>query len=262
MNIYKTARAIITSTRKFILAHLGFIIRFYYRNFWSAPENTVLEFIDTYSKSVKNLFFIQVGSNDGFQNDLLYKFIIRDNWKGIMIEPQPKPYKILSYIYKKRNIITLNSAIDNKTDSRKLFKIGVSDLRWASGLSSFEEEKIKALIANKRVLRKCKKEGIKLPLDPETFVAYDEVSCISFEKLISTYEVSKIDLLQIDTEGYDYELLKQFNFSQIKPNAVIFENVHLSEADKAAANELLKAQGYTVVEYTTDTLAKLPDQQS
>ncbi|MBL6962817.1 MAG: FkbM family methyltransferase [Bacteroidetes bacterium] len=255
MHYYLEAKKLIVFVRKILLADFPFLIRWYYKIFWKAKKDSIIEFIDRYSKANKNLFFIQVGSNDGFQNDLLYKFILRDRWEGMVIEPQPKPFKILSYIYRKRNIITVNKAVDEVSKSRRLYKIAVSESRWASGLSSFDESKIKSLINNKRVLRKCRKEGIKLPLDPETFVGYEEVSCIPFNELIDNYSLEKINILQIDTEGYDFELLKQFDFNKIKPKVIIFENIHLSAADKQSASDMLKNKGYQMIHFASDTLA-------
>ncbi|MBT7994856.1 MAG: FkbM family methyltransferase, partial [Bacteroidetes bacterium] len=178
-------------------------------------------------------------------------------WKGILIEPQPKPFKILSYIYRKKNVKLLNVAIDNKSKSRRLYKIAVSNSRWASGLSSFDEVKIKGLINSKRVIRKSKNEGVKMPLNPETFVAFDEVKCVSFDDLIAKNTIKKIDLLQIDTEGYDFELLKQFPFETLKPNVIIFENIHLSTEDCKNAESLLEKQAYQLKDFGSDTLAKL-----
>ena len=257
MNFYKSSRALLIFIRKVLLADFSGLMRLYYRYFWKATKGSIYEFLNDYSVKNPNLFFIQVGSNDGFQNDLLYKFILRDQWKGILIEPQPKPFKILSYIYRKKNVKLLNVAIDNKSKSRKLYKIAVSNSRWARGLSSFDEAKIKGLIYSKRVIRKSKNEGVKMPLNPETFVAFDEVKCVSFDDLIAKNTIKKIDLLQIDTEGYDFELLKQFPFETLKPNVIIFENIHLSTEDCKNAESLLEKQAYQLKDFGSDTLAKL-----
>ena len=31
--------------------------------------------------------FVQIGSNDGIKNDPLHRYIKKNNWKGILVEP-------------------------------------------------------------------------------------------------------------------------------------------------------------------------------
>ena len=50
------------------------------------------------------------------------------------------------------------------------------------------------------------------------------------DTLLDRHHVKKIDLLQIDVEGYDYELLKSFNFERIKPQLIRYEHRHLKLA--------------------------------
>ena len=37
--------------------------------------------------NIDNCFFIEVGANDGIYLDPLYPYIIKNNWSGILIEP-------------------------------------------------------------------------------------------------------------------------------------------------------------------------------
>ena len=67
--------------------------------------------------------------------------------------------------------------------------------------------------------------------------------------------VKKIDLIHIDTEGYDYEVLKLFPFCTFQPRVVIFEHSHLSIADRQAAAKMLEGRGYKIAYYGADTLA-------
>ena len=64
--------------------------------------------------------------------------------------------------------------------------------------------------------------------------------------------ITRVDLLQIDTEGYDYEVLKTFPFDLGLPVVVCFEHCHLSEGDRAAALSLLVSHGYSVERWGKD----------
>ena len=64
------------------------------------------------------------------------------------------------------------------------------------------------------------------------------------------YEINKLDLLQIDAEGYDFELLKIFPFSKVTPRIIHFEHLHLNETDRDASLKFLHNLGYYfVLEY-------------
>ncbi len=45
--------------------------------------------IKEYLKTKKDIFFIQVGANDGKSFDPIYKWVISKKWEGVLIEPLP-----------------------------------------------------------------------------------------------------------------------------------------------------------------------------
>ena len=49
------------------------------------------------------------------------------------------------------------------TDKNPLYKISVSDSRWATGLSSFSREVLEAAVRSGYVEREAIKEGARLP---------------------------------------------------------------------------------------------------
>jgi hypothetical protein len=86
---------------------------------------------------------------------------------------------------------------------------------------------------------------------------------MSFQDLIQENHVKKIDLLQIDTEGYDYEIIKMIDFHEIKPHIIHFE--HRINAEVMSRDEFrecmnyLYANGYFVMMTYSDAVAYLPD---
>jgi hypothetical protein len=77
--------------------------------------------------------------------------------------------------------------------------------------------------------------------------------CKTFADVLA--DVTYLDLLEIDAEGYDLELLKLFDFSRIKPPIVRFEHMHLSADERDEAVELLADLGYRMVREEYDTTA-------
>ncbi|UZD22223.1 FkbM family methyltransferase [Algoriphagus halophytocola] len=236
----------------------SFIFLFYYRFFYSPKEGCLPDFLSQYSLSKKTDFYvIQVGANDGITNDPIHKFIKRDRWKGVLLEPQPEVFReSLSKIYKNHPGLTpICAAIGYNDGSQKLYKIGFSTMRWATGLASFSEEKIKSLFDEGIVQKNCEKNGLEIPSDPDQQITSEEVKVISPETLIKTYSIHQIDLLQIDAEGFDLEVVKMFDVKKTKPNAIIFENENLNPHDLEECYRLLISENYSLREFGRDTLA-------
>lgn len=241
--------------RKYLLSNFPTLISSYYRFLWKPREGKLEHLIDEFSKNRKEIFFIQIGSNDGFQHDPLCKFIKRDGWKGILLEPQSKAFHTLCEIYRNDNVITVNKALDREDGRRKLFKLNFSDERWASGLCSFDRSHIENMITNGHVARKSKDESIDSSGNFDDFIGYDYVECISFPTLFNHHAVSRVDLLHIDTEGHDCVILQHFDFNTYRPHIVIFESSHLSSDEYHNCERYLAAFGYSLSMYGADTVA-------
>lgn len=259
MNAKRIVKTFFTRLRVFVLSKNPGIIRWYYKKVWKPEAGSFIEFLDQFSKKTTDVFFIQVGSNDGIQHDPLYKFIKRDLWKGIMMEPQKSAFSKLSYAYKKDNVHLVNKAIAETTDPKKLYKIAFTDQRWASGISSFLRQHVEDRITDGHVDRQCKKYGITPPVNKEDYITFDEVQCIDFPSLFKEFKVGKVDLLHIDTEGFDYEVIKLFDFKILKPSVVAFEHTHLSETDYEECKSYLTGLGYSLKFFNADTVAELND---
>jgi hypothetical protein len=85
-----------------------------------------------------------------------------------------------------------------------------------------------------------------------------KVPCMPLPALLKKRSVPHVDLLQIDTEGFDYQVLKLFDFNRMKPRIVQFEHIHLNLEDQMAAINLLRSHGYQVTTCFTDVVAILP----
>ena len=56
-------------------------------------------------------------------------------------------------------------------------------------------------------------------------------------KIINDSNYNSIDLLQIDTEGFDYEVLKMFDFNTYRPVIIQYEHFHLSMEEQINSNQ-------------------------
>jgi FkbM family methyltransferase len=231
---------------------------FYYRYLYKPGRGSLGEFLSEYSLAHKGDFtVIQIGANDGITHDPIHKFIKRDDWKGVLLEPQPDVFNLyLKRLYAgNRGIVCVCAALGEADGSQLIYKIGFSDMRWATGLASFSREKIEKAFEEGIVKSNCDRFGIEIPKERSKWISQEAVEVITPKTLLSRYEISRIDLLQIDAEGYDLEVIRIFDIEETKPGAIVFENVGLQNDDYQAALSVLHKAGYSTRKFGPNTLA-------
>jgi FkbM family methyltransferase len=230
---------------------------FFYKYFFRPEKDSIDYYLDQYSKYRKgDVTLIQVGANDGMTFDPVHKFIKRDNWKGVLLEPQKYVYdKFLSKIYRKnKGIVTLNAAIGKQDGSMPIYKIGFTNERWASGLTTFNKKVLEHQFERGHVERRAKRSGIPIPKDKSKWIVEEKVDVVSFSTLLDKYNLGVVNLLQIDTEGFDYEVIKMVNFSRMQPDIIVFENALIPGNGKEECNAYLVSMGYKVKEFDGNSL--------
>ena len=243
---------------RYIVFKYDILFNLYYRYIYK-PNNELEIFLDNLSKKRKGeLFFIHIGANDGHWGDPIYKFIRRDHWKGILIEPQRIIFDRLKNNYKKlNNLFFENVAIDSIEGERILYKISFTDSQWASGISSFIKNDIEKLIDAGYIDRMAKAESINLPANKEDWISEEKVKIQTLKNVVDKYQVKQIDLIMIDAEGYDFEIIKTIPFEQIKPTVIIYEHSHFNEQIKNECSLFLINNGYKITATESDTIAEL-----
>lgn len=214
-------------------------------------------FLHTYSQSTKPFTVIQVGANDGITHDPIHKYIKRDKWQGVTLEPQPDVYnQYLKKIYhNNEGLETLCAAIGEKDGYQKLYKVAFSKMRWATGLASFERQNLQKAFENGYVKLNCDKYGVEYPSSTEKHITEVSIKVISPATLLNQYNIENIDLLQIDTEGYDFEVIKLFEIQNTQPKVIIFENAHLSANHSQECHGLLLKNKYAIKQFGANTVA-------
>ncbi len=194
-----------------------------------------------------DFFFVQIGSNDGVIHDPLFQYINRYRWKGILVEPIDYYFERLKANYKDNpQLLFENVAISEKQEIRDFYRVKEElDFlpAWSKGLGTFYPQ---VLLKHRWLIPKLK-----------NYIVKERVSCISLKQLFERHRVEKIDLLMIDTEGYDSEIIKQLDFDTIKPSIIIYEHKHLKTIDKKTCELLLEKQEYFLSKHFSNTMATL-----
>jgi FkbM family methyltransferase len=191
-------------------------------------------FFEEFGRQQTNV--VVIGANSGEIEDFVSECVKREDVFGVMVEPVPGLFKKLKEKYgTRKNLHYENSAIDKRNGKKKLYYLEntSADLpSWCTGLGTF----------NKKTILNHSNQ---IP-DIEKYLACMEVRCITFDFLLKKYNVPQVHLLQIDTEGYDYEILRSIDFSKHSPQVIIVEYLHLSFYQYFSAIEFLINNKYSV----------------
>ena len=233
------------------------IFTFYYSVLYKPEINSLDDFTDRFSKITGKVLIVQIGANDGINNDPIHKFIKRDHWHGVLLEPQKFVFeKYLKPLYRKtKGITVLNAALDYNDGYKPIYKIAISNSRWATGLTSFNRKILEEAVKSGYIERQARKEGCHLPENKDEYIAEESVECICTETLLKRTGIERTDWLQIDTEGFDFEIIKMFNIGVNRPTVIVYENLHLSQTDREECINHLRINGYVFRDYGANTLA-------
>lgn len=192
-------------------------------------------------------FFIQIGANDGMRADPMHELVAAYHPRGICVEPLPDLFAQLAENYSTEPQIKLeNAAISQEPGPLVLYRF-TRDAPVADdmhGMATFDGKRLHSWAARQGVAQYVKREP---------------VSTMTYADLLRNHAVTHIDLLQVDTEGYDFKIVSMALEMDIKPAIINYEFVHLSQQDQEDCKRLLTKNGYVFADGAEDTLALLTD---
>jgi FkbM family methyltransferase len=179
--------------------------------------------------------FIQIGAFDGRTCDALHRAITRFGLKGVLVEPQSSAFARLSETYRDQPQLKLiNAAVSTESGVRSLYTVrGESSL-----VASFDRQHL-----------------LKHGIAPDR-IDSEEVRCMTMEELLDAAG-GHVDLVQIDTEGHDFEILQSMNVDQLKPQIIRYEQLHMTRRQRDTAARRLADLGYRLITDKMDALCYL-----
>lgn len=209
------------------------------------PSFNLPYFAKELKKIQDEIFFIQIGAMDGKTNDPIHELVKSQSWRGILVEPLKDHFETLKQNYADcAGLIFENVAIAEQSGTRKMYRIPTQTVhdgklpRWGLEAGSFFSDRT-ALAW----------EEIKPHVVEET------VTCLKLSDLISKHKVNRIDVLQLDAEGYDFQILRQFNFEKFRPHIIHLEIVNMTNAEIAHCKQLLDKHQYLYAKVGYNLLA-------
>jgi FkbM family methyltransferase len=190
--------------------------------------------LELFARTFPHAAVLQIGANDGVSGDPLAKWFDRTQWVGVLVEPIPHLAASLSRRHAMREHIAIERSAIGETDGEaRIFRLADSPgaPAWHQQLASFDRE---VLLKHRGAIPKI-----------DALLVEETVPVLSVKTLLARHDMSRFDLLVIDTEGYDYRILRQFELNSVRPTLILFEHQHLGPAEKSDACLLLRQAGYS-----------------
>lgn len=187
-------------------------------------------------------FIVQVGANDGVLDDPIRDLILAHRLAGLLIEPLPDLFEKLKANYAgQEQLVFENIAVLPQEGEVTIHRVRPdADVaaHW-HGIASFSRANLLA-------------QGV-----PDRHIAAQQVRGEPLGRIVQRHRVADVGLLQVDTEGYDYEVIKSAFAGGMRPEIINYEHCWLPPKVRHACKELLVQRGYDFVEVGKDTLAVL-----
>lgn len=178
-----------------------------------------LEVIKFYNNK-KNGFFIEIGASDGIILSNTYLLEKQYKWNGICCEPIPNKFKKL--VQNRPNSICYDKAVYNTSGLTLNFDIA-KNFDLLSGISNHIDTHKSAVDANKETI---------------------QVQTISLLDVLNNANApSFIEYMSLDTEGSEFEILKNFDFEKYTFGLIDVEH-NYNNPRRIEIKNLLLSKGY------------------
>lgn len=192
---------------------------------------TFAEILNQYNR-IKDgkIHFLQIGAMDGVKHDELYRYVVNNNWTGVLVEPLPDMFERLVQNYQDRPGLKFEcSAITNEDGPVEMSRIPLEKVQdcevpdWAEGCSTLVTD------------------GYISDLLPH--MVKETVRGITLETLFNKHGAD-FDFIQIDTEGFDYDIFLQLLKQGLCEDLYKIEIAHITYTKAVWMRWVLEQQGY------------------
>lgn len=186
-------------------------------------------------------FVVQIGAHDGVLEDPIREFLFKPElgWRGLLVEPVPTYFDRLKQVY--------NHISDRATYAR----VAIADEQDIAPdgtiemiLAPPELHALKTYASGLATIARQPRNQLK-NWECETLT----VDATTFPTLLKKHNIQDngVDILQIDVEGHDYAILRQFPFDRHHPTVINLEIEHMPKGELQATQALLSEHGYAFV---------------
>jgi FkbM family methyltransferase len=160
----------------------------------------------------------------------------------LVVEPMPDYFERLELNYRNYpSIKPVRTALHPSERSATLYRVDPAREAelpsWAAGIASFLPEHHEFLSI------------------PGEYIVEEQVPCVTLMQLLEDEGIDRLDLLQVDTEGFDAVIIRMLDFEKVHPKVIKYEHVNLTPDDRRSTESLLASRGYRSFIEDGDTIA-------
>jgi len=190
--------------------------------------------------------FLQAGANDGVTNDPYREFILRPNFRGVLVEPAPYAFRKLQTAYRHKPGVRFESCLVSYPPGDDVdffsfdeaFLEGRSDAEHLSMLASLSGEQLAQAVGED-----CRRHIVRASVTGRTV-----------EQLMIKHGYDGLDCLFIDIEGYEPKVILAMDYALVRPKLIAFESLHLGEAHSEVCAHLGR-KGFKLFEFDQEMIA-------
>jgi FkbM family methyltransferase len=206
------------------------------------------EFLHRVLPPTEAVTFLQAGANDGLTLDPYREFILRPNFRGVLVEPAPYPFKQLQAGYRHKTGLQYDDCLISYPPGETVdfftlaegFLAGRPDASQLSMLSSLSREQLSQALSGQE--------------DCRPHIVRTQVTGRTVEQLMFKHGYTGFDCLFIDIEGYEPHVLLAMDYAVVRPKLIAFESLHLGSArDEVRAH--LGRKGFQLFEFDQEMIA-------
>src|SRR6056297_2035891 len=169
----------------------------------------------------RKMRLIQIGANDGEDEDPV-KELIEDNLvEALLVEPMPQPFRILSDRYRNNPVVHLRQCAISDSSGESLLYV----LADETGNVSLELSKMATL--DKHISSQRREMMSRL-----TGQALQTVTCpvstARVSELLGSVGWNSVDIVVIDTEGWDANIVRAILKERVSAQVIQFESMSIS----------------------------------
>jgi FkbM family methyltransferase len=198
-------------------------------------------------RGLDTFWAVQIGAHDGVSFDPVREYITSYKFPALLVEPQPDIFARLKENYRGfDNVVLENTAVAHQDGTMTLYRFaaGPDTPYEASCLASWSKEVLE-----------------RNPHGMSGKIEEIQVPGTTLSGLLKKHAIQTIGLLQIDTEGFDFDVIKMVDFSRYKPAIINLEDGFLDRTERTACFTLLCQHGYRILRNGIDIVAYQQEEQ-
>ena len=206
------------------------------------------------ARSGKDLNIIQVGANDGKTHDPVFEGAGLFAERIILVEPQPDLIPVLKKNYDsfKGEAIFENMAVADSEGELPIYKVDddTRDVLLKGGV----DPSIYASFSREHVVRHLSSSWLNWSAEEaDKHIVSVPVPTLPLKELIEKHNMTEPDVLQIDCEGYDWQVLK--TIGEFRPAVINLESRHIPEDERLEMEDWFRKNHYHFTHIGRDCFA-------